>query len=142
MSGTKKKPSRKTICIIVAIVLLLGIIGSCNDSLKDKNKEPETTVSSTTVVTTTSKPTTSKPTTVTTTEATTEPTTEEETEPKREIVRTQASYDYIVNTNTGKFHYNSCSQVGRIKEENKTVIHGTSDELESMGYTPCGKCNP
>lgn len=140
MSGTKKKPSKKTICIIVAIVLLLGIIGSCNDSLKDKNKEPETTISNTTVVTTTSKPTTA--TTVTSTEATTEPTTEEETEPKREIVHTQASYDYIVNTNTGKFHYSSCSQAGRIKEENKAVIHGTSDELESMGYTPCGKCNP
>lgn len=136
MSGTKKKPSKKTIYIIVAIVILLGIIGSCNDSLKDKNKEPETTVSSTTVVTT------SKPTTVTTTEATTEPTTEEETEPEREIVHTQASYDYVVNTNTGKFHYSSCSQANRIKEENKTVIHGTSDELESMGYTPCGKCNP
>lgn len=137
MSGTKKKPSKKTICIIVAIVLLLGIIGSCNDSLKNKNKEPETTVSSTTVVTTTSRPTT-----VTTTEAATEPTTEEETEPEREIVRTQASYDYIVNKNTGKFHYSSCSQADRIKEENKAVIHGTSDELESMGYTPCGKCNP
>lgn len=38
MSGTKKKPSKKTICIIVAIVLLLGIIGSCNDSLKDKQR--------------------------------------------------------------------------------------------------------
>lgn len=133
MSGTKKK----TICIIVAVVLFLGIIGSCNDSLKNKNKKPETTVSSTTVVTTTSRPTT-----VTTTEATTEPTTEEETEPEREIVRTQASCDYIVNKNTGKFHYSSCSQADRIKEENKAVIHGTSDELESMGYTPCGKCNP
>lgn len=137
MRGAKRKPSKKTIIIIVAVVLFLGIIGSCNDSLQNKNEEPETTVSSTTVVTTTSRPTT-----VTTTEATTEPTTEEETEPKREIVHTQASYDYIVNTNTGKFHYSSCSQAGRIKEENKTVIHGTSDELESMGYTPCGKCNP
>ena len=137
MRGAKRKPSKKTIIIIVAVVLFLGIIGSCNDSLQNKNEEPETTVSSTTVVTTTSRPTT-----VTTTEATTEPTTEEETEPKKEIVHTQASYDYIVNTNTGKFHYSSCSQAGRIKEENKTVIHGTSDELESMGYTPCGKCNP
>ena len=137
MSGTKRRPSKKTIFIIVAVVLFLGIIGSCNDSLKNKNKEPETTVSSTTVVTTTSRPTT-----VTTTEATTEPTTEEETEPEREIVRTKASYDYIVNKNTGKFHYSSCSQADRIKEENKAVIHGTSDELESMGYTPCGKCNP
>lgn len=137
MSGTKKKPSKKTICIIVAIVLLLGIIGSCNDSLKDKNKEPQTTVSSTTVITTTSKPTT-----ITTTKAMTEATTAEETEPEREIVHTQASYDYIVNTNTGKFHYSSCSQANRIKEENKTVIHGTSDELKSMGYTPCSKCNP
>lgn len=137
MSGTKRRPSKKTIFIIVAVVLFLGIIGSCNDSLKNKNKEPETTVSSTTVVTTTSRPTT-----VTTTKATTEPTTEEETEPEREIVRTQASYDFIVNKNTGKFHYSSCSQADRIKEENKAVIHGTSDELESMGYTPCGKCNP
>lgn len=137
MRGAKRKPSKKTIIIIVAVVLFLGIIGSCNDSLQNKNEEPETTVSSTTVVTTTSRPTT-----VTTTEATTELTTEEETEPEREIVRTQASYDYIVNKNTGKFHYSSCSQADRIKEENKAVIHGTSDELESMGYTPCGKCNP
>ena len=121
----------------MAVVLFLGIVGSCNDSLQNKNEEPETTASSTTVVTTTSRPTT-----VTTTEATTEPTTEEDTEPEREIVRTQASYDYIVNKNTGKFHYSSCSQADRIKEENKAVIHGTSDELESMGYTPCGKCNP
>lgn len=50
--------------------------------------------------------------------------------------------DYIVNTNTGKFHYPSCSSVKRMKESNKMFFTGTRDELISQGYSPCGNCNP
>lgn len=50
--------------------------------------------------------------------------------------------DYIVNTNTGKFHYPSCSSVKKMKESNKMFFTGTRDELISQGYNPCGNCHP
>ena len=52
------------------------------------------------------------------------------------------STDYIVNTNTGKFHYPSCSSVKKMKESNKMFFTGTRDELISQGYDPCGNCHP
>lgn len=50
--------------------------------------------------------------------------------------------NYIANTNTGKFHYPSCSSVDDMKEENKMLFNGTRDELISEGYVPCKRCNP
>ena len=50
--------------------------------------------------------------------------------------------DYIVNTNTGKFHYPSCGSVKKMKESNKMFFTGTRDELISQGYDPCGNCHP
>ncbi len=50
--------------------------------------------------------------------------------------------DYIVNINTGKFHYPSCSSVKKMKESNKLFYTGTRDELISQGYSPCGNCHP
>ena len=50
--------------------------------------------------------------------------------------------DYIVNTNTRKFHYPSCSSVKKMKESNKMFFTGTRDELISQGYNPCGNCHP
>lgn len=49
---------------------------------------------------------------------------------------------YIINTNTGKFHYTTCGSVKQMKEENKWQYSGTRDEIVSMGYVPCKKCNP
>lgn len=49
---------------------------------------------------------------------------------------------YIVNTNTGKFHYPDCSSVFDMKESNKWAFTGTRDELIAMGYSPCGRCHP
>lgn len=54
----------------------------------------------------------------------------------------EPTYEYIVNINTGKFHYPSCSDVKRMKESNKRSMTTTHDELVSMGYSPCGRCNP
>lgn len=50
--------------------------------------------------------------------------------------------DYVLNTNTKKFHYPSCSSVNQMKKKNRQDYHGTRDELISSGYEPCGKCNP
>jgi len=50
--------------------------------------------------------------------------------------------DYVLNTNTKKFHYPSCSSVKRMSEKNKAYHSGTREEILSMGYDPCGNCNP
>lgn len=50
--------------------------------------------------------------------------------------------NYVVNTNTGKFHSPSCSQVHKMNDENKWEYYGSRDDLINQGYSPCGKCNP
>ena len=50
--------------------------------------------------------------------------------------------DYIVNTNTGKFHYPGCASVKKMKESNKKYVTCARDELLSSGYAPCKNCNP
>lgn len=50
--------------------------------------------------------------------------------------------EYILNTNTQKFHLPDCSSVSDIKEKNKEEYTGTRDELISQGYEPCGRCMP
>ena len=55
---------------------------------------------------------------------------------------TDMSADYILNTNTMKFHYPGCSSVKRMFDKNKQSFHGTRDEVIAMGYDPCGNCNP
>lgn len=48
---------------------------------------------------------------------------------------------YVLNTNTKKIHYPSCSSVEKIKPKN----YATTDDYTSaiaQGYVPCKKCNP
>lgn len=49
---------------------------------------------------------------------------------------------YILNTNTKKFHYPSCKSVNQMKEKNKKPYTGTREEIIEMGYVPCKNCNP
>lgn len=50
--------------------------------------------------------------------------------------------DYILNTNTKKFHYPWCSSVSDMKEQNKKAFNGSRDEAINAGYVPCKRCNP
>ncbi len=50
--------------------------------------------------------------------------------------------DYVINTNTNKFHYPWCSGVSQMNEENKEFYTGSRDDLVAQGYSPCGRCNP
>ena len=50
--------------------------------------------------------------------------------------------DYVLNTNTMKFHYPHCSSVKKIKDGNRSDYTGTREELIDMGYSPCGNCHP
>lgn len=50
--------------------------------------------------------------------------------------------DYVLNTNTHKFHVPSCSSVSDMSEKNKYYFSGTRDEAIAQGYEPCKRCNP
>ena len=49
---------------------------------------------------------------------------------------------YVVNTNSRKFHYPSCSSVGDMKEKNRQNSTKSREELVEEGVTPCKRCNP
>ena len=50
--------------------------------------------------------------------------------------------DYILNTNTMKFHEPTCSSVDDMTEKNKETYSGSRDDIISKGYSPCGRCKP
>lgn len=50
--------------------------------------------------------------------------------------------EYVLNTNTLKFHLLSCNAVEKIKEENKESFNGPRKWLIENGYEPCGNCKP
>ena len=50
--------------------------------------------------------------------------------------------DYVLNTNSHKFHYPDCKSVGDISPQNREDFHGSRDELIAMGYSPCKRCKP
>lgn len=50
--------------------------------------------------------------------------------------------EYIVNTNSKKFHLPDCSSVSDIKEKNKKTITAAREDLVADGYEPCGRCHP
>ncbi len=56
--------------------------------------------------------------------------------------KTNNTADYVLNTNSKKFHYEYCASTEKIKEENKSFFNGTRDQLILDGYSPCGNCDP
>lgn len=53
-----------------------------------------------------------------------------------------AVVEYVVNTDSGKFHLATCSSAQTLSDENKLVYTGSRDDLAAQGYTPCGRCKP
>ena len=49
---------------------------------------------------------------------------------------------YVLNTNTHKFHYPTCSSVADMAERNKKISMESRGELIMQGYSPCKRCNP
>lgn len=49
---------------------------------------------------------------------------------------------YVLNTNTKKFHKPSCSSVKQMKDKNKKIVSWTRQEIIDQGYSPCGRCHP
>lgn len=73
-------------------------------------------------------------TTATTTTVTAETSEKEEKEP--------VSCDYVLNSNSKKFHYPTCSSVDTMSENNTQYFTGSRDDVIAMGYEPCKRCNP
>lgn len=53
-----------------------------------------------------------------------------------------AEADYVLNTNSHKFHKPSCKSAQNIKEENRQEFTGSRDDLLAQGYEPCKNCDP
>lgn len=53
-----------------------------------------------------------------------------------------AGIEYVLNTNTMKFHLPGCRDVNRISAQNRASFTGTRDQLLAKQYDPCGHCNP
>lgn len=49
---------------------------------------------------------------------------------------------YVVNTSSGKFHLESCSQIKSIKSENRETFECTRSQMIAWNYAPAGCCNP
>lgn len=154
------KYRKRATAITAGIFLVCGLLAfTTAGSHTSSSQEPDSTATTTTTAvttttaaettTTTTKATTT--TTTTTTEATTtaaETTTaateppapaQEETPAEQPAGNTR---NYVINTNTGKFHYPSCSSAKRISDANRSEYTGTRDDLIAQGYVPCEKCNP
>ena len=105
---------------------------------------PETTAAPTTAAPTEAPEATAAPTTVAptvapeTTEApeTTVPITTGEKPAQTE------QREYVLNISSKKFHLSTCGSVKTMKPENTEYFTGTREELEEMGYAPCGNCKP
>lgn len=50
--------------------------------------------------------------------------------------------EYVLNTNTKRFHYPYCSSVDQMKEKNRKYVNASREELLKQGYKSCGNCNP
>lgn len=142
-------PRKKKILSYVAGFLCLILIGGCSSDSESAPTATEPTLA--VVATTEATEATAVPTTVAVTEATTEPTAEPTTEPTAEpttVPTTEPTepvpegMDYVLNTNTRKFHYPGCSSAEDIKASNRKDVVATREELIAQGYEPCGRCHP
>jgi len=52
----------------------------------------------------------------------------------------QPATTYILNTNTKKIHYPSCSSAKKIADKNRKETTDTLDSLLAQGYDTCGNC--
>lgn len=142
---------KKAVLIIAAILVLAGIGTIKNKSDAKKAVETQVTVTETPVATPrpTAKPT-PKPTAAPAADAVPAATKEPEiltlapTQPEAPAAERSvpAGRDYVLNTSSYKFHYPSCSSVGKMKATNRMDVTMTREEIIAMGYSPCGNCHP
>jgi DNA-entry nuclease len=62
--------------------------------------------------------------------------------PTTQSTENEASYDFILNINSKKFHSPDCTSVNKMAKKNKKSFNGKRSELINDGYTPCKICEP
>ena len=60
----------------------------------------------------------------------------------KEYTANELDIVYILNTNTKKYHMDTCKTGLKTKESNRESFNGTIEWLHDNGYTPCGTCKP
>lgn len=53
-----------------------------------------------------------------------------------------AKQNYVLNTNTKKFHKPSCASVKQMSARNRKKVKDTRKHIINSGYAPCKNCNP
>jgi DNA-entry nuclease len=61
---------------------------------------------------------------------------------KNVYVGSDSNYNYVLNSNTKRFHLPTCTSVYDIKSKNIKYYEGNRENLINMGYIPCKACNP
>ncbi len=56
--------------------------------------------------------------------------------------QTHRDATYLVNINTGRFHWNGCKSGEKTAEKNRRYYNGSRDELIASGYVSAGCCHP
>jgi DNA-entry nuclease len=52
-----------------------------------------------------------------------------------------ATKDFVLNTNTKKYHEPWCGHINKMSDKNRQDYNGTAEELASWGYVPCKVCH-
>lgn len=63
-------------------------------------------------------------------------------QPPKTQADTAKKQQYVLNTNTKKFHVPDCSSAKGTKPENKKTVTDTRENIIKDGYSPCGNCKP
>ena len=59
-----------------------------------------------------------------------------------EYFKASGTEEYVLNTNSKRFHKVDCGDISNIRPENREVVNESRGILIADGYKPCGKCDP
>ena len=121
---------------IAAAMLLLILLCGCGTTA------PRPTVGAPATGPVPTDPVTMAPETITSAPTTATPPRAEPSEAPETTAEAPGCGEYVLNTSSKRFHLPSCGSVKNMKPENTEYFTGSRDELEEMGYAPCGNCEP
>lgn len=104
---------------------------------EDKTTSESTTVTSSSIFSSSTSSSSMK----SETESSSESKSSSSAKPSDTYSKPEVTTTYVLNTNTKKFHYRSCSEVKKIKPKNYSTVSSRSAAI-SRGYSPCKRCNP
>ena len=62
--------------------------------------------------------------------------------PQKPSTPSASKQDYVLNTNSKKFHRPGCPSVDRMSPANRQDVKANRQDLINQGYDPCKNCNP